>query len=154
MGAEASHPVNAATRWVFLRWGNGALLRTLWTTGSKYGHYSGRICSSDVIDPRIWSNALPNRSTASLLKGEYVRVKWWENFRSSERSRTVTFLKWVGPSGMGPLETPNAAAQSMMTLATFLVEVSGKSKSHLLSEWSSHTMRMYFSPEVEGEISL
>ena len=63
-------PINVLTAATFSRCGDGALLRTLCTSGSKSVHSSGPMCSSEVIARNIRRSYLPRRSTAPLLHGQ------------------------------------------------------------------------------------
>lgn len=109
IGAVGSRPVKAVNTEIFPRWGDGALLKALWTRGRMYVHSVNGICSSDNTDGITCNNSRPSRLTESLLHRLYGSEKWCGTLSTFEISRTVSFRKCVGPSDINTFGTTNAA---------------------------------------------
>lgn len=127
-------------------------MRTLCTSGKILGHSLWCRPSSDMMARKARSSPLPRRSIPALPHGVCGNVKWCGT-RNPLATILSVFLKWVVPSDMRLYVTPNAPHQSKTERREFSADVSGNGNSHQKLEWSSRSVRTYFSPESAGSIS-
>lgn len=147
-------PVKAVIGGMFLGDGDGALFISLWNSGTNWGHSFWFSRNSDSKSQETRRISLPHRYTSLLLHGRYGSEKWCGMQSPFSRSRKVSFWSCVGPSEINFDGVPKAAQQSSSAWAAVSAVFDSSGYKKLCPLWSSHSMRMYYSPVDPIPISI